>query len=64
MLMEIPIHPSNQGRWDMVMAAPAQIEGERFPLKLADAVNSLWQDEGVREAFSRRNELQLNDSAP
>jgi len=46
------------------MSASPQIEGERFPPKLADAVLGLWRDEGVREAFSRRNELQLNDSAP
>ena len=62
--MEIPINPSNHDRWDLIMAAPAQIEGERFPPKLADAVSGLWRDEGVKEAFSRRNELQLNDSAP
>ena len=63
-LMEIPINPANQDRYQLIMAAPAEIEGDRFPARLADAVAGLWQDEGVRSAFQRRNELQLNDSAP
>ncbi|CAD6580745.1 MAG: guanine nucleotide-binding protein subunit alpha [Tremellales sp. Tagirdzhanova-0007] len=63
-LMEISINPSNHDRWNLIMAASPQVEGDRFPPRLADAINGLWVDEGVREAFSRRNELQLNDSAP
>ncbi|GFZ43926.1 Guanine nucleotide-binding protein subunit alpha [Saitozyma sp. JCM 24511] len=63
-LMEIQIDPSNQPRWAAIMAAPPQIEGEFMPPTLADAVLGLWQDPGVRRAFARRNELQLNDSAP
>ena len=62
--MEIPINPSNQNRWDAIMAAPTQIEGDKMPSSLADAVAGLWRDEGVQGAFDRRNELQLNDSAP
>ncbi|WWD17304.1 hypothetical protein CI109_101744 [Kwoniella shandongensis] len=62
--MEIPVSPNNQGRWEVIMAAPPQIEGDVFPPKLADAVAGLWKDEGVQLAFHRRNELQLNDSAP
>lgn len=62
--MEIPINPKNQGRWDLIMNAPSQIEGERMPPKLVDAVDALWHDEGVQQAFARRNELQINDSAP
>ena len=62
--MEIPINPQNQSRWDLIMSAPPQIEGDSFPSRLADACAYLWQDHGVREAFGRRNELQLNDSAP
>ncbi|WVF71460.1 hypothetical protein IAT40_006264 [Kwoniella sp. CBS 6097] len=63
-LMEIPVGPSNQSRWELIMAAPPQIEGDIFPPKLADAVAGLWRDGGVQQAFERRNELQLNDSAP
>jgi hypothetical protein len=62
--MEIPINPKNQARWDVIMNAPSQIEGERMPPKLVDAVDALWHDEGVQQAFARRNELQINDSAP
>lgn len=62
--MQTQIDTSNQGRWDIIMSAPAQIEGDRMPPTLADAVMGLWKDAGVQEAFERRNELQLNDSAP
>jgi len=63
-LMDLEISHNNKPRWDAIMAAPGLVEGDRFPPALADAVKGLWQDEGVREAFARRNELQLNDSAP
>jgi guanine nucleotide-binding protein subunit alpha len=63
-LMEIPIGPTNAQRYEAVMAAPVSIEGDQFPPYLADAVEGLWKDRGVRAAFERRNELQLNDSAP
>ncbi|WVO16296.1 hypothetical protein L204_103971 [Cryptococcus depauperatus] len=63
-LMDIAIEPSNHARWDVIMTAPPQIEGSVFPARLADAVAKLWSDRGVRQAFYRRNELQLNDSAP
>jgi len=62
--MEIPVSPNNQPRWDLIMSAPVQIEGDQMPPKLAEAVKELWADQGVRQAFNRRNELQLNDSAP
>lgn len=62
--MEVDINPANQARWDLVMSAPITIEGEQMPPKLSDAVKELWQDQGVRMAYHRRNELQLNDSAP
>jgi hypothetical protein len=63
-LMEISVSPNNQPRWDIIMSAPVQIEGDQMPPKLAEAVKELWADQGVRQAFNRRNELQLNDSAP
>lgn len=46
------------------MASPTQIEGERMPPALVDAVEGLWADQGVQNAYKRRNELQINDSAP
>ena len=63
-LMEISISPQNQPRWNAIMAAPVQIEGDAFPQQLAEAIGGLWRDKGVRQAYERRNELQLNDSAP
>lgn len=62
--MEISVSPNNQPKWDIIMSAPVQIEGDQMPPKLAEAVKELWADQGVRQAFNRRNELQLNDSAP
>jgi guanine nucleotide-binding protein subunit alpha len=63
-LMGITIHPANDARFKSIMEAPVQVEGGQMPPMLVDAVAGLWQDQGVREAFNRRNELQLNDSAP
>jgi guanine nucleotide-binding protein subunit alpha len=63
-LMEISINSQNQHRWNAIMAAPVQIEGDAFPPQLAEAIAGLWRDKGVRQAYERRNELQLNDSAP
>jgi guanine nucleotide-binding protein subunit alpha len=62
--MEIPLSPKNQARYAAVMAAPVSIEGDVFPPQLVDAIEGLWRDQGVQAAFNRRNELQLNDSAP
>ena len=63
-LMEVSIDPRNQSRWNAIMAAPVQIEGDVLPPQLAEAIEGLWRDKGVRQAYERRNELQLNDSAP
>lgn len=62
--MEIPIGPNNQARYQIVMNAPPSVEGDIFPPQLVDAIEGLWRDPGVQAAFNRRNELQLNDSAP
>lgn len=63
-LMGLEVSPGNRARHDVIMSAPVQIEGDVMPGRLADAVIELWVDPSVRQAFSRRNELQLNDSAP
>lgn len=62
--MGIQLDPSNRSRYDLIMASPTQIEGDVMPPTLVDAVNGLWNDAGVRKAYRRRNELQINDSAP
>lgn len=46
-----------------ILAAPLQIENETMPPDLAYAIEVLWADEGTQKAFSRSNEIQLNDSA-
>jgi guanine nucleotide-binding protein subunit alpha len=62
--LDLDISKQNNPHWEVIMAAPGLIEGDYFPPQLAQAVKFLWQDPGVQEAFFRRNELQLNDSAP
>lgn len=62
--MGLPIDPSNENRYQLVMTSPTQIEGDIMPPRLTDAVQGLWADPGVRKAYQRRNELQINDSAP
>lgn len=62
--MGIPISPSNHARANLILSAPSQIEGDVMPPALADAVMQLWQDPGCQQAYKRRNEMQINDSAP
>lgn len=62
--MGIAIHPSNKARYELITSSPTQIEGEQMPRVLVDAVEGLWADPGVQSAYKRRNELQINDSAP
>lgn len=56
-------HPDYQAHADIIMSMPGQIEAENLPVDVANAVKSLWADEGVRQCFGRSNEFQLNDSA-
>lgn len=60
---DLQINGANKARWEAIMNAPDLVEGRVMPPALADAVMGLWQDQGVRSAYARRNELQLNDSA-
>lgn len=55
--------PANQDRIALIMQMPHQIEGDALDPGLADAIQGLWRDEGVRQAFGRSREYQLNDSA-
>lgn len=63
-MMDLQVSRSNMGRADVIRSAPVLVEGDFFPRHLVQAIRELWQDDGVREAFHRRNEIQLNDSAP
>ena len=47
----------------VILDLPSQIEGDSLPLQVAEAIRSLWQDEGVQRCFARSREYQLNDSA-
>eukprot|EP00158_Paraphelidium_tribonemae_P003071 Partr_v1_DN25876_c1_g1_i2_m2864 putative Guanine nucleotide binding protein (G protein) alpha len=48
----------------VIKELPPQLEGtETLPKEIADAVRALWADAGVKEAFGRKKEYQLNDSA-
>lgn len=38
-------------------------ETEPMSERMFDAVHNLWADSGVRKAFDRRAEYQINDSA-
>ncbi|KAJ9096144.1 Guanine nucleotide-binding protein subunit alpha [Naganishia adeliensis] len=60
----ISILPANQARHDLVMTEIVmQVEGDVMPCEMTDAIQGLWEDPGVRQAYARRNELQINDSA-
>jgi guanine nucleotide-binding protein G(i) subunit alpha len=54
---------SNQQRADIILSLPHQIEGDFLEPEVAEAVDSLWIDSGVRACFERSREYQLNDSA-
>ncbi|KAG0333546.1 guanine nucleotide-binding protein subunit alpha, partial [Podila humilis] len=62
--MELPLyHEANRNYAIIVMSLPVQIEGEYMPHEVAVAVQSLWLDPNVQQAFQRSREYQLNDSA-
>ncbi|KAF9583393.1 guanine nucleotide-binding protein subunit alpha [Lunasporangiospora selenospora] len=62
--MELPLfHESNQEHAQIIMAQPSQIESEYMPHDAAVAVQNLWKDPNVQQAFQRSREYQLNDSA-
>ncbi|KAG0748807.1 hypothetical protein G6F57_002404 [Rhizopus arrhizus] len=48
----------------LVMRYQSHIDHLVMPQDLTEAIKMLWSDGGVQEAFSRKNEYQLNDSAP
>jgi len=61
--LDISLQPQNDSRRAIVMSLPGQMENDSLPHDVADALFSLWQDPGVREAVRRSREFQLNDSA-
>lgn len=62
--MNIPLaNQSNEPHFYAILNAPHQIEGDLMPSELARACKALWSDSGIRAAYKRKNEIQLNDSA-
>lgn len=61
--MAIPIDSSCQPYAQAIMAAPSQLEVDTLPQVYIEAVKHLWADKGIKAAYERRSELQLNDSA-
>lgn len=63
-ILDIPLDDaSNQGYFDYIMEQYQKMDYFSMPPELVKAIKQLWQDKGVQEAHSRRNEFQLNDSA-
>jgi len=56
-------NPNNSGHATIILEQPPQIESDIMPQDVGNAVKALWQDDGVKQAFNRSNEYQLNDSA-
>ncbi|KAI8578839.1 hypothetical protein K450DRAFT_244779 [Umbelopsis ramanniana AG] len=56
-------NPNNSMHATIILEQPPQIESDIMPQDVGNAVKALWQDNGVRQAFNRSNEYQLNDSA-
>ena len=54
---------SNQQRADTILSLPNQIESDSLSPQVTDAIDGLWKDSGVQQAFERSREFQLNDSA-
>ncbi|KAF9925503.1 guanine nucleotide-binding protein subunit alpha [Linnemannia zychae] len=62
--MKLPLyHESNRNYAILVTSLTAQIEGDYMPHEVAVAIQNLWLDPNVQQAFSRSREYQLNDSA-
>lgn len=54
---------NNARRAEVILGLPPQIEAEKLPSEVADAIYGLWKDAGVQACFERSREFQLNDSA-
>lgn len=61
--MGISVSPENQTFRDIILELPAQIEGDKLPQKVGEAVKKLYADAGIQACIGRSREYQLNDSA-
>ena len=63
-MMGISLASSDVQRYhDVIMEQPHQIEADYLDPEVVEAIQGLWNDDGVRECFERSREYQLNDSA-
>ncbi|CAO1612650.1 unnamed protein product [Jaminaea pallidilutea] len=62
--LDIPLADgANAARAEVILSLPGQVETDRLPRDVAEAIYGLWQDSGVRACVERSREYQLNDSA-
>jgi len=61
--MKIPLAEKNQGAATKIRESDANYFSGNLTKETAAEIKALWQDEGIKKAYSRQNEFQLNDSA-
>jgi guanine nucleotide-binding protein G(i) subunit alpha len=62
--MEIPLqHERNKYHAETIFLQPLPID-DNFPPQLRISVTNLWADEGLKEAYRRRCEYQVQESVP
>ena len=62
--LELPLDDQRNGyHAQTIFMQPAKIEEEYLSEKIRLAIETLWKDSGVRQAFGRSREYQLNDAA-
>ncbi|PWN25359.1 putative guanine nucleotide-binding protein alpha-1 subunit [Jaminaea rosea] len=62
--LDIPLADGNNApRAEIILGLPSQVETDRLPREVADAIYGLWMDRGVQACVERSREYQLNDSA-
>lgn len=54
---------ANQDAAQLILNQPNQLDACALTGDVVRAIQTLWKDDGVKEAFQRSNEYQLNDSA-
>jgi hypothetical protein len=62
--LELPVDDQRtQYHVQTIIMQPANMEGDNMPAEVGRAIDALWKDSGVREAFERSREYQLCDNA-
>ncbi|KAI8077191.1 heterotrimeric G protein alpha subunit B [Thamnidium elegans] len=63
--LKIPLVDEEESKdaFDLIMNLSDYESDYHLQADIANAIHVLWQDDGVKSTFDRRNEFQLNDSA-